>query len=335
MKKTPKGTKARRLIMLLFILTGGLVLCLHQVASAKEAKFPTRPITVINPFKPGGGTDVELQNLSPHIQKHLGQPIVVKSIPGGGSTLGAVAAARAKPDGYTLFCANIPTSTLPQEFHGTDSHLENFEYIYAWFAGPNDVTVGANSPYKRFQDLVEAGRKKPIKAAVAGIGTTSHLHLLLMEQYTGLKTVMVPYAGGGPSTTAVIRGDVDVFMGLSTTSIRFVRDGKLRQLLILGPKPLEALPDTPTVYQLGYKDYPYLPFTRGMAAPPGTPRDRVKILEAAFKKAVDEPGFKAIMEKQGRPITIFTGDEFKKYTQDSLKICKKYMPIMKQAQKKK
>ena len=132
-------------IILLFILTGGLVLCFNQVASAKERKFPARPVTVINAFQPGGGTDVELRNISPHIQKHLGQPIVIRSIPGGGSTLAAMAASKAKPDGYTLLCANIPTMTLPQEFHGTDSRLETFEYIYAWFAGPNDVTVGVKS----------------------------------------------------------------------------------------------------------------------------------------------------------------------------------------------
>jgi len=314
---------------ILLLVAGLICLISHQGTNAQEEKFPTRPITVISPFEAGGGTEVELRILSPYVQNHLGQPLIINSIPGGGTTIGASAAARAKADGYTLICNPIPHTILAQELHGTDSHLENFEYIYSWFEGSMGPIVKADSPYKTFSDLVEASKKKPLKAAIAGIGSIDHLYTLLLEKYTGLKAVVVPYEGGGPATTAVIRGDVDFFVGLRTTSVRFVRDGKVRELVNLGPEPLEALPDTPTIYQLGYKDFPYIPFVRGVAAPPGTPKDRVKILETAFKNGVDDPKFKENMKKQGRPVITMTGEKLKEFAQYSLKITKDYMPLMK------
>lgn len=329
MEKRGKSTKLNRLILLICILMGLIVLTLVKGADAQEEKFPARPITVISPFEAGGGTEVELRILSPHVQKHLGQPIVINSIPGGGTTIGASAAARAKPDGYTIICNPIPHTILAQELHGTDSHLEKFEYIYSWFEGSMGVIVRADSPYKAFSDLVEASKKKPLKAAIAGIGSIDHLLTLLLEKYTDLKSLTIPYEGGGPATTAVIRGDVDFFAGLRTTSVRFVRDGRIRELVNLGPEPMEALPDTPSIYQLGYKDYPYIPFVRGVAAPPGTPRERVKILEAAFKKAVDDPGFREAMKKQGRPVTTLSSDKLKEFAQYSFKVAKEYMPVMK------
>ncbi len=321
-----------KLIVLFAILLGFCAILIsgkNSLIYGAEEGFPLRPITVISPFEAGGGTEVELRILSPYVQKHLGQPLVIQSMPGGGTTIGTSAAARAKPDGYTIVCNPIPHTILAQELHGTDSHLENFEYIYSWFKGSMGPIVKSDSQYKTFSDLVEASKKKPLKAAIAGIGSIDHLYTLLLEKYTGLKATVVPYEGGGPATTAVIRGDVDFFVGLRTTSVRFIRDGKVRELANLGPEPMEALPDTPTIYQLGYKDFPYIPFVRGVAAPPGTPKDRVKILEEAFKNAVDDPMFKETMKKQGRPVVTMAGEKLKEFAQYSLKIAKEYMPIMK------
>ncbi|MBW2066034.1 MAG: hypothetical protein JRJ03_14035, partial [Deltaproteobacteria bacterium] len=163
-----------------------IILLLPQGAGASEKKFPAGPVTIINPLRPGGGTDIELRNLTPYVQKYLGVPVVVKSMPGGATTIGASAAARAKPDGYTLICMPLQHGILAQEFHGNDSHLENFEPIYGWFEGPMDVGVKANSPFKTFADLVKEGRKRPLKASLAGIGSIDHLHTLLLEKYTGI-----------------------------------------------------------------------------------------------------------------------------------------------------
>jgi tripartite-type tricarboxylate transporter receptor subunit TctC len=317
--------------VVLMILMVGLLLPGRR-AEAREAKYPAGAITIINPLKPGGGTDIELRNLTPFLQKYLGRPIVILQKAGAATTIGCSAAARSKPDGYTLLGLPVTDSIISQEFNNMDYNLGDFEPIYGWFEGAMDVTVNANSPYKTFADLVSAGKKRPLKESLSGIGSMDHLHGLLLEKYTGMKkSVKVPYGGGGPATAAVIKGETDFFTGLSTTSVRFVRDGKLRQLVILGPKPLEALPDTPTIYQLGYKDWPYIPFVRGVMAPPGTPQERVDILEAAFKKAVDDPGFRELMEKQGRPVKPFSAAEMKKAAQDALKVAKEYVPFMKEA----
>ena len=325
--KKSNGKYLSVIIVLFFIF------CLAQVSqpgSVYAQLFPKRPVIVINPLKPGGGTDVELRNMSPYLQKYLGQPIIIKNIPGGGTTIATAAANKSKPNGYTTIVFVLPTASLAQELLKTQTRVEQFEFIYAWFSGPNDVTVQANSPYKDFKDLLAAGKNKKLKVSTAGVGSSSHLFALLLEKYAGLKAVPIPYPGGAPAITALIRGDVDFYCGLSTTSVRFVQAGQVRQLAILGPKPLEILPDTPTIYSLGIKDWPYIPFVRGVAAPPKTPKAIVKVLAGAFKKAVDDPGFRAIMKKQGRPITLFSGEEMKQVALDGLDLAKKYVPIMKQ-----
>lgn len=327
-RRSAAGTVGWALVLglaLVVLIPGG-----RPAAAADD--FPSAAVTVINPLRPGGGTDIELRNLIPFLQKYLGQPVVVQGKPGAATTIGCAAAAAAKPDGYTLLGLPLTDSILSQEFHGMDYNLADFEPIYGWFEGPMDIIVNVDSPYKSLADLVAAGKEKPLKASVSGIGTIDHLHTLLLTKYTGMKKpVTVPYGGGGPATAAVVKGEVDFFSGLSTTSVRFVRSGQVRQLVILGPDPLEALPDTPTIYQLGYKDWPYIPFIRGVLAPPGTPRDRVEILEAAFRKAVDDPEFRALMQKQGRPVKPFSAAEMKKAAQQDLKAAKEYVPFMKEA----
>lgn len=328
-------TIGRKRVTLATIILFTLVILLSTGSVASEGKFPTGPVTIINPLRPGGGTDIELRNLAPYVQKYLGVPVVVKSMPGGSTTIGASAAARAKPDGYTLICMPLQHGILAQEFHGNDSHLETFEAVYGWFEGPMDVAVNTKSPFVTFGDLVKAGKKRPLKASLAGIGSIDHLHTLLLEKYIGMKFKMVPYGGGGPATAAVIKGEVECFVGLSTTSVRFVRANQLRVLAILGPERLEALPDVPTIYELGYKDYPYISFIRGVLAPPGTPKDVVRALEDAFRKAVDDPGFRAIMQKQGRPVKPFSSEQMARAAKDVYKLAKKYVPFMKKAAQKK
>lgn len=329
--KKRSGSRSWGPMLALLLLASMLAMPNPHPADAAEDGFPDQPVTVISPLGAGGGTTTELRNLSPFVQKYLGQPMVVDVQPGGGTTIGVTAASRATPDGYTILCSPLPTCMFSQELLNSPSHLENFEYIYAWFEGPMDITVRADSPYKTFQDLLEASKKKPLKAAIAGIGQQSQLMTTLLAKYTGLRVTLVPYRGGGPAATALIRGDVDLYSGLSTTSIRFVRDGKSRQLLVLGPKPLAALPDTPTIYDLGYKDFPYVPFVRGVSAPPGTPEGRVAILAEAFRKAVADPGFRAVMEKQGRPIKTMSRAQWGQFAKQSFELAQQYVPMMKKA----
>ncbi|MCJ7593926.1 MAG: tripartite tricarboxylate transporter substrate binding protein [Desulfobacterales bacterium] len=328
------GRFSKWLVVLLLPVVAVLISS-QQGVLASDQGYPKSAVTVINPLRPGGGTDIELRNLAPFVQKYLGQPLVVKGMPGGATTIGASAVAQAKPDGYTLLCMPLPDGVLAQEFHGNDSHLEKFRGIYGWFEGPMDIDVKADSPFKTLADLVAEGKKRPLKTAIMGIGTIGHLHILLFEKFTGIKTTSVPYGGGGPATAAVIKGEVEFSSGLSTTSVRFVRDNQLRVLAVFGRERLPALPDVPTIYESGYKDYPDLPFVRGVLAPPGTPQNVVDILEAAFKKAVDDPGFREIMKKQGRPVKPFSSKAMNEAIQNGIKFAQEYVPFMKEAAQKK
>jgi len=332
MHKIEKAAKIKKCFSRSLVFMLGAILILNLTAVAEAEKYPSKPLVIIVPYAPAGSTDIETRNLSPYLKKYFGRPIILKSVPGAGTTIGAATAAQARPDGYTIICNPIPHTTLAQEMLESGTKLENFEYIRGWFEGPMDVVVRAESPYKSFSELMDAARKKSLKAALSGIGSIDHLLTMLLEKHAGLKPLtVVPYGGGGPATAAVIKGEVDFFTGLSTTSVRFVKAGNIRQLAILGPKPLEVLPDTPTIYQLGFKDYPYIPFIRGVSAPPKTPKDRLEFLKDVFTKAIDDPGFRAIMKKQGRPVTVYTAEKLHKAALDSVRMAKEYIPLMKKS----
>jgi len=326
--------RIRNCFLLVLILCSSIVVNGYSVALAADA-FPSRTITVINPFRPGGGTDIEVRNLMPFAQKYLGQSVVVKSMPGAASTIGITATENAKPDGYTLVGVVLPDVVLAQELQASGTHVQNFGTVYGWFEGAMAVEVKADSPYKTLEELIAAAKKKKLKAALVGIGSIDHLLTLLLEKHAGIETIKIPYGGGGPATKAGLSGEVDFLIGVTTTGLRFVRDGKLRMLAILGPERFEPVPDVPTIYELGYKDFPYIPFVRGVMAPPNVPADRLAVLEAAFKKAVDDQGFKDAMAKQGRPVKPFTSTDMKKVVDSNFKLASEYLPFMKAAKEKK
>jgi len=316
------------------LLCFATVLSICSTASAADT-YPSRAVTVVIPFRPGGGTDIEVRNIMPYAQKYLGQSLVAKSVPGAGGTIGMSETENSKPDGYTIVGVVLPDVVLAQELQDAGTHAENFNPIYGWFEGPMAVEVKADSPYKTLDDLIAAAKKKKLKSALVGIGTIDHLCTLLLEKQAGIDTIKVPYGGGGPATKAGLSGEVDFLIGVTTTGLRFVRDGKLRMLAILGPERVKEVPDVPTIYELGYKEFPYIPFVRGVMAPPNVPADRLAILEDAFKKAVEDPGFLEIMEKQGRPVKAFSSKAMKKVVEDHFKLTREYLPFMKAAEKKK
>jgi tripartite-type tricarboxylate transporter receptor subunit TctC len=174
--------------MCCFIVTGG-----YSVVLAADT-FPSRTITVINPFRPGGGTDIEVRNLMPYAQKYLGQSVVVKSMPGAASTIGITATEDAKPEGYTLVGVVLPDVVLAHELQGSGTHVQDFGAIYGWSEGPMAVEVKADSPYKNLEGLIEAAKKKKLKAALVGIGSIDHLLTLLLENMPASKLSRFPTA---------------------------------------------------------------------------------------------------------------------------------------------
>ncbi|MDX2512569.1 MAG: tripartite tricarboxylate transporter substrate binding protein [Desulfobacterales bacterium] len=319
-------------LFVVLIFFGPFIFNSYDQALAAE-DYPSRAITVINPFRPGGGTDIEVRNLMPYAQKYMGQPVVVKSMPGAAGTIGMTATEDAKQDGYTIVAVVLPDVVLGQELQDAGTHAQNFKPIYGWFEGPMAIEVKADSPYQSLEELVAAAKVKKLKAALVGIGSIDHLLTLLFEKHAGIETIKIPYGGGGPATKAGLSGEVDFLIGVSTTGLRFVRDGKLRMLAILGPERIKEVPDVPTIYELGYKDFPYIPFVRGVMAPPGVSDEIVTFLEESFKKAVDDQGFKDVMTKQGRPVKPYSSKDMKKVVESNFELAKEYLPFMKAAKK--
>ena len=319
---------------IIVVLSIGFIFGLCPWITAADT-FPPRTVTIINPMRPGGGTDIELRNLVPYFQKYLGRSVVIKPVTGGSTTIAVTAAEAAKPDGYTIICVPLQHAVLAQGFHDSGTHLQNFEPVYGWFEGPMSLEIQTKSPINSFPELIEASKTKKMKTSLAGVGSIDHLHNILLTQSLGLKAVMVPYGGGGPATKALLSGEVDFHVGLSTSAVRFVRAGQIKTLVVFGHKRVEAMPEAPTIYELGYKDYPNVTFVRGIISPPKTPPAVVKVLEEAFRKAVDDPGFREIMKKQGRPVKSFSSVEMKEAVEKTFELAQKYVPMMKAAATKK
>ncbi len=251
--------------------------------------FPSRPITLIVPWPAGGSTDRHLRTLAEIASTHLGQPIVVDNRPGAGGTLGpGTMALQARPDGYTI--AQFPLGMLRMpHMQRTNWHpINDFSFILGVSGYTFGFVVRADSPYKTFQDYVEAARKEPGKVDYGSTGTGTSPHLLMEEVATavGVKLNHVPFRGNADLMQAVLGGHVSA--GSDATGWdRFVDAGQMRLLLTFGEQRTRRWPDVPTAKDLGYNVVSQSPY--GLVGPKGMDPAVVRALHDAFKKAMEDP----------------------------------------------
>lgn len=251
--------------------------------------FPSRPITLIVPWPAGGSTDRHLRTLAEIASTHLGQPIVVDNRPGAGGTLGpGTMALQARPDGYTI--AQFPLGMLRMpHMQRTNWHpINDFSFILGVSGYTFGFVVRADSPYKTFQDYVEAARKDPGKIDYGSTGTGTSPHLLMEEvaAAVGIKLNHVPFRGNADLMQAVLGGHVSA--GSDATGWdRFVDAGQMRLLLTFGEQRTKRWPDVPTARDLGYNVVSQSPY--GLVGPKGMDPAVVRTLHDAFKKAMEDP----------------------------------------------
>ena len=301
---------------MLALMLIALTLIATAPAAAQEP-FPTRPITIVNPFPPGGQADLTGRPLAAAMEKVLKQPVVLTNKPGAAGAVGMQSVAVAKPDGYTIVITVPAISTLPEvdKLFGRQPVItrEQFVPIARINADPCLVVVNADRPWKTLKELFDDAKKRPgeITFASSGIYGASHVPTEMILQAGGVKMRHLPTAGGGPATTAVLGGHADLWCSTIGPATPHVKSGKFRALAVSGATRQPFFPDVPTAKELGYDVEYYLWI--GLFAPKATPAPVMKALREAVKQAVEDPAFKSALEKVQSPLAYQDADDFQKW----------------------
>ena len=290
-----------------------LVLGLVAAAGVQAQGWPDKPVTLLVPFPPGGSTDLIARTLSPRLQEKLGGTFIVENKPGAGGAIGAVAAKRAAPDGYTIFVSSLGPFVIGPHLikNGGYDPLKDFDYITVAVQAPNVLAVPASSPHKTLADVIAYLKANPNKMtfASAGNGTSDHLTAELFWQQTGTTAVHIPYKGGAPAMTDLLGAQVDAtFMNINT-GLNNIKAGKLRALAITSTKRSPLLPDVPTMEESGIKGVTVYSW-QAFAAPKGLPADIKTKLHAAIVAGLNDPQVKPKLLELGFEIVGNTPEQF-------------------------
>jgi tripartite-type tricarboxylate transporter receptor subunit TctC len=295
----------------------GALLALAGVPVFAQDAYPSRPITLIVPFPPGGVADITGRPTAIALEKVLKQPVVLANRPGAGGAVGNSLVANAKPDGYTLLMALSSISVIPEADKLFDRKpaytLDQLIPLALISADPTILVVHPSLPVKSLKELVTLAKVKSgqMSYSTSGIYGALHMPMEMFLHAATLKMRAVHTNGGGPAITILLGGHVEMTAGGPAAISGHVKAGRLRTIVSWGAKRLAAFPDVPTFKELGYDIEYYI--WAGMFAPKGMPEPVMKTLRDAVRKAVDDPDFKATMAKIDSPIQYLDAPEFGKY----------------------
>ena len=285
------------------LLTTGLGLAgLAALPAMAQDKFPSRPITLVVPFPPGGSVDIMARQYSEPLSRVLGVPIVVENRAGAGGSVGAQYVARSKADGYTLVVSSQSShlaNPLTQPKIGYDP-VKDFENIAILGRQPNALVVHSSLPFKTFKEFIDYAKKNPGKLnyGSGGVGSMGQLNVEILKVSTGVFTTHIPYRGGTPLITGVLGNEVQFILDNLVIMLPHIQAGKVRALAVANDQRLPQLPDVPTLAEVGY---PQLNLTSwiGIAAPAGTPDAAVQTLHKAVRQVAASPAMIANLKDRG------------------------------------
>lgn len=285
--------------------------------------FPTKPITMVVPFPPGGLADTVGRPVAEAMSRDLGQPVVIENRGGAGGGIGMAHASKAAPDGYTVLMALSSYSVLP-EADTVLGRQQMYAYnalrpIARFTADPTVLAVRADSPWKTVKDFVEDARKRPgaINFGSSGNYGTMHVPMEILKQVTNTRMTHIPYTGAGPAVTALLAGQIDAVSTGPATVLQHVKSGRLRVLAHWGNSKLVSMPDVPSLKQAGY-NAEYAQWS-GLFVPAGTPEPVVQRLRAAARAAASDPKVNEVILGAGSPILYQDSPDFEKYVQSDVK----------------
>jgi tripartite-type tricarboxylate transporter receptor subunit TctC len=288
---------------------------------ASAQGWPNKPITLIVPFPPGGGTDAFARPLSVQLSKQLGRQVIIDNRGGAGGTVGASLAAKAPPDGYTFFVGAVHHAIAPS-FYKLDYNIETDLVPLTIIANPPQIIVVNPSrvkadDFKAFMTMLRANPGK-LNYASAGNGTSHHLAGELFKQQSKTFIVHIPYRGAGPALQDLIAGNVDMMFDGLGSSAQHIRAGRIKPLAIASAKRSPAFPNVPTSAEVGMPDY-VVSTWYGIWGVKGTPKDILDRMHAEVVKAVGSPELKDIWAGNGSETTTMTQAEFARFLSAEIK----------------
>jgi len=307
----------RRFLLLASLLIGATNWC------AAQGAWPSKPITMIVPFPPGGLADLVARPVAEALSRDLGQPVVIENKAGAGGGIGMGLAARAKPDGYTILLALSSLTVIPQAdvLLGRPAMfaLLDLRPLARFTADPTVLAVRADAPWKTVQQFIDDARKRPgaINYGSSGNYGTMHVPMEILAQSTDIKLTHIPFTGAGPAVVALLGGQIDAVSSGPATVLQQVKAGKLRVLAHWGNGALAALPEVPSLKDAGV-NAEYAQWS-GLFIPQATPEPIAQRLRAAAKAAAQDARVKEVILGAGSPVLYQDSPEFEKYVQADAK----------------
>src|ERR671914_25933 len=280
---------------------------------ASAQAYPTKPIQFIVPFPPGGGNDTVARAIAQQVGPALGQSIVVDNRPGAGGIIGADAAARSAPDGYTIFLGGVATHAVNPHLHPKLSYdpIKDFAPITLVASAPSVLVVHPSVPARTIAEFAAYARANPGKLNYAsnGNGSSSHIAAVLYETNAGVKLTHVPYKGVGPALTDLMSGRIELMFNSIVAILPHIQSGKLRALAVTSKRRSTLLPDVPTLAEAGLPEYEAGSWY-GILAPAGTPSAIIERLHKEIVKALKDPEVQKRLSGEGADVIGSTPQEF-------------------------
>ncbi|MBZ4654922.1 MAG: tripartite tricarboxylate transporter family receptor [Peptococcaceae bacterium] len=318
MKRRTAGILLVFIIVLALVVTG----CGNQPGkSEQKEKYPAKPVTLIVPFAAGGGTDIGTRIVAKYAEKHLGQPLVIKNVDGGGSEVGVTQMVKSPPDGYTI-CGFNSASVILTTMRKANYHpLNDVEPICLVVSDPRLFAIRADdNRFKSAADFIKYAKENPNKLTIgtSGAGTSGHLSILAMNKAAGVEAKAVHFGGAGESKAAFLGGHIDAIAQTYGEVLAMLNEGKAKVIAVATEERMKELPNVPTFKEIGIDLV--IASNRGFAAPKGTPKEAIAKLADAFKKASEDPEYLKEMEKMGLPAKYLGPEEFGKLNKHEFEI---------------
>ena len=303
---------------ILGVIAAALAVVLPSVPAGAQEAYPSRPISVVAPFPPGGVADLTARPVAAAMERVLKNPVGVVNKTGAAGAVGMQFVATSRPDGYTLLLALSSISIIPEadKLFGRQPAftVDQFAPIALISADPTVLVVRAESPWKTAKEFIEDARRRPgqISFSSSGIYGTLHMAMELLAHSADIKLRHVPYGGAGPALTAILGGHADALASGPAVVLPHIKSGKLRALAGWGDTRVAVLPELPTFKELGYPDAEFY-ILAGLFAPRGTPEAVLARLRETLRSAVEDAEFKQAMGKIETPVTFKQGEEFQRF----------------------